>query len=478
MEQFGLFVGGDYREPASGTMVDDIDPSTGRALACVAQAGREDVAAALEIARRTASSWATRSPLDRAMVLLRAAELVTEQREQLAELEARDTGKPLAQARADVDAAAGYLHFYGGLADKIYGESIPLPGDAFAITFREPLGVTGHIIPWNYPLQIIARTTAPALAAGNVSVVKPAEEAPLSTLKYAELLTQAGLPPGALAVLPGSGPEAGHALASSREINHLSFTGGTESGRAVLHATADTIVPTTMELGGKSPNIVFEDADLTEAIPTIVKALVQNSGQTCSAGSRLLVAEGIREEVVERVAEVFGSLTLGPGIEDPDVGPLISRRQHERVQGYLDAAEADGARRVGAANPHPEEGFFVAPTLFDGVDPRMRIAREEVFGPVLAVLPFRSDEEALALANGTDFGLIAGVWTQDTDRALWISRKLECGQVYVNSYGAGGGVALPFGGYKQSGFGREKGAEALREYTQVKTVAFRVNGPS
>ncbi|MGH3665203.1 MAG: aldehyde dehydrogenase family protein, partial [Egibacteraceae bacterium] len=375
---------------------------------------------------------------------------------------------------------AQYLEFYGGFADKIYGDTIPLDGDSFAMTLREPLGVTGHIIPWNYPLQIGARTLAPALVGGNACVIKPAEEAPLTTVVLAQLLEEAGLPAGVVNVVPGIGEVAGTALAASDDIDHVSFTGGVDTGRSVMTAAAANLKPVTMELGGKSPSVVLADADLARAVPVITKALIQNCGQTCSAGTRVVVHRSRHDELVERLGDALGTVRLGRGTDDPDMGPLISAAQLERVLGYFDVAATDGAQVVtggAAADVDGLAGFFVRPTLLDQATPEMRIAREEIFGPVLAVLTVDDDADALAVADATDYGLIAAVWTRDLDRALWLARHLQCGQVYVNSYGAGGGVPLPFGGYKKSGFGREKGLEAVREYTQTKTVAFDVRAP-
>ncbi|MDP8970337.1 MAG: aldehyde dehydrogenase family protein [Actinomycetota bacterium] len=409
-----------------------------------------------------------------------AARAIRERTPDLASAESEDTGKPLSQARTDVSVAAEYLEFYGGFADKLYGDTIPLDGTNFALTFLEPLGVTGHIIPWNYPLQIGARTVAPALVCGNACVVKPAEEAPLTTIALGRILSEVGVPDGVVNVVPGAGEVAGAALAGSDDIDHLTFTGGIDTGRKVMAAAAANLKPVTMELGGKSPSVVLADADLDRAVPVITKALIQNCGQTCSAGSRVVVHRSRHDELVDRLAESLGAVQLGRGLDDPDMGPLISADQLDRVLGYLQVARDEGSEVVvggDSADVDGLGGYFVQPTLLDGVTPGMRVANEEIFGPVLAVLAVDDDPDALRVADATPYGLIAAVWTRDVDRALWLARHLRCGQVYVNSYGAGGGVPLPFGGFKKSGFGREKGLEALREYTQVKTVAFDVAAP-
>ena len=472
-----LYVDGGFVDAASGGTFAVLDPATDELLADVQAAEAEDVERAIASARGAQPAFAARPPRERGQLLMRVAGGIRETATELAETESRDTGKPLTQARADVAIAADYFEFYAGFADKIYGDTIPLSGDDLALTLREPVGVTGHIIPWNYPMQISARTLGASLAAGNACVIKPAEEAPLTTLMLAEILQRAGAAPGLVNVLPGLGATAGAALAASDGIDHISFTGGVETGRLVMQAAARNLKPSTMELGGKSPSIVLDDADLARAVPVMVKALVQNCGQTCSAGSRLVVQRSRHDELMERLTEAVEDLRIGPGLEDPDVGPLISARQRERVLGYLDVGREEGATLVTGGAAPERAGNFVQPTVFDGVTPRMRIANEEVFGPVLAVLTVDDDREALEVADSTEFGLISAVWTRDVDRAMWLARHLQSGQVYVNSYGAGGGVPLPFGGYKRSGFGREKGLEAIREFTQVKTVAVAVRPP-
>jgi aldehyde dehydrogenase (NAD+) len=409
-------------------------------------------------------------------VLMRMSALVLAQADRLAHLEALDVGKPLRQGRADAVALARYLEFYGGAADKVHGQTIPFVNGYTALTWREPHGVTAHIVPWNYPMQIIGRSVGAALAMGNACVLKPAEEACLTALAFAHIAQQAGLPAGALNVVPGLGEEAGAALAAHAGVRHISFTGSVAVGALVQSAAARHAVPVTLELGGKSPQLVFADAELDAALPFLVNAGIQNAGQTCSAASRILVHRSVFDEVVARMAARYRALRVGPALDDPDVGPLISRRQRELVQGYLDFAR-DSGLQIAAQTPLPASlpsgGCWLAPTLLAPVDAAHRLAQEEIFGPVQVVLPFDDDAQALTLANGTAFGLVAGVWTRDGSRALRVARQLQCGQVFINNYGAGGGVELPFGGVKHSGHGREKGFEALYGFSSLKTVAIK-----
>jgi aldehyde dehydrogenase (NAD+) len=385
-------------------------------------------------------------------------------------------GKPVKQGKADALALARYLEFYGGAADKVTGQTIPFANGYTALTLREPHGVTGHIVPWNYPMQIIGRSLGAALAMGNACVLKPAEEACLTALAFARIAHDAGLPAGALNLVPGLGEEAGAALSAHRGVAHLSFTGSVAVGQLIQAAAAKNVVPVTLELGGKSPQIVFADADLDAALPFLVNAGIQNCGQTCSAASRILVERSLLDEVVQRMAARYQALRVGPAVDDLDVGPLISDVQRDTVQRYLALARQDGLNVAAQARLPaglPAGGFYVAPTLVANVPAQHRLAQEEVFGPVQVVIPFDSEADAVAIANGTRYGLVAGVWTRDGSRALRMARRLQCGQVFINNYGAGGGIELPFGGVKHSGHGREKGFEALYGFSCVKTIAIK-----
>ncbi|HEY0402086.1 MAG TPA: aldehyde dehydrogenase family protein [Blastococcus sp.] len=475
MDRYASVIGG--RDVDTEQVIDVLDPATGETFAEVAAGRSADVDAAVVAAQAAFPAWSRTTPAVRGRLLRNLAGLITTRRGELAALESRDTGKPMRQAYADVDVAARYFEFYAGAAEALYGDTMTTSPDHFSYTLRQPFGVTGHIVPWNYPLQIGARTVAPALAAGNCSVLKPAEEAPLGPVMLGRLAREAGIPDGVLNVVPGYGTEAGAALAAHRGIAHLSFTGSNEVGELVAVAAAANHVPVVLELGGKSPNVVFEDADLDAAVPVITTAILQNAGQTCSAGSRLLVHRAIHAELVDRLAEAFAAVRVGPGAGDPDLGPLISGGQRERVAALVGAAVEGGNGRLrhggGVPTGLADGGFFFEPTLIDGVDPTSAIAQQEVFGPVLVVTPFDTEEEALRLANGTEYGLIAALWTRDVGRAHRMARDIHAGQVYVNTYGAGGGVELPFGGVKKSGHGREKGFEGLLGYTQVKSVVVR-----
>ncbi|QGZ60899.1 aldehyde dehydrogenase family protein [Paraburkholderia acidisoli] len=477
MEEAKHFIDGEWCPPASGETIAAIDPSTGQPFAQLARGNAADIDAAVHAARRACEgAWGATSAAERGRLLLRLANLVSAHQEELAQYEAQDTGKPLKQARADAAALARYFEFYGGAADKLHGETLPYQNGYTVLTLREPHGVTGHIVPWNYPMQIFGRSVGAALATGNACVVKPAEDACVSLLRVAELAREAGLPPGALNLVTGLGEEAGAALADHPGIDHISFTGSPQTGKLVAQLANEHHVPVTLELGGKSPQIVFADADLDAALPVLVAAIVQNAGQTCSAGSRVLIERGIYEPLLDRLATAFGKLRVGPAQADLDCGPLISEKQRRRVRGFLDEAAQAGiatAARGQLAAEAPEGGFYELPTLLRDVPPQSRLAQEEVFGPVLAAMPFDDEAQALALANGTPYGLVAGIWTRDGARQLRLARRVRAGQVFVNNYGAGGGVELPFGGTRQSGHGREKGFEALYGFTVLKTIAIR-----
>jgi len=371
-----------------------------------------------------------------------------------------------------VIALARYMEFYAGSADKLHGETIPYLDGYTVYTLRAPHGVTGHIIPWNYPMQIIGRSVGAALAVGNACVLKPAEEACLTALAFAELARRAGLPAGALNVVPGRGAEAGAALSAHADVDHLSFTGSVGVGKLIQARAAEHVVPVTLELGGKSPQLVFEDADLDAALPFLINAGIQNAGQTCSASSRILVQESRLEEVSAAMATRYAQLVAGPALEDHNLGPLVSARQKQIVESFIAQGAGLECLAVGQiADAAPEGGAYVAPRLFACPDPSHTLAQDEVFGPVQVIIPFRDEDHAIEIANGTKYGLVASCWTRDGARQMRMARKLRAGQVFVNNYGAGGGVELPFGGTGLSGHGREKGFEALYGFTTLKTVA-------
>ncbi len=467
------FIGGKWVAPVGGETLALENPSDGSEIARIARGQRADVDAAVQAAEAALTgSWGRKTAVERGRILHRIGQLVLERVEVLARLEAADVGKPLKQARADAVALARYMEFYGGAADKIHGETIPYLDGYTVYTLREPHGVTAHIVPWNYPMQIIGRSVGAALTMGNAAVLKPAEEACLTALAFAKIAEEAGLPAGALNVVPGLGEEAGAALSSHPDINHISFTGSVGVGSLIQKAAAEAIVPVTLELGGKSPQIVFDDADLDAALPFLVNAGVQNAGQTCSASSRILMQRGIYDKLSAMMAEKYRALKVGPATDDLDVGPLISARQMEIVEGFVN--HADPARIVAQAtivDTAPTSGHYFAPTLYGGIDPDDPLAQNEIFGPVQAIIPFDTEEDALRIANNTAYGLVASIWTRDGARQMRMAKALRSGQVFINNYGAGGGVELPFGGVGKSGHGREKGFEALYGFSVLKTVA-------
>ena len=448
-------------------------PATSHPLAWLARGGAGEIDAAVSAARSALDgAWGRTSASERGRILQAFAALVLAHTERLAWVEAHDTGKPISQARADIRAVARYFQFYGEAADKVHGEVIPYLEGYNVTVVREPLGVTAHITPWNYPAQMFGRTLAPALAMGNAAVLKPAEEACLVCLELGQLAVQAGLPPGALNIVTGLGEEAGAALTRHPGINFVSFTGSPEVGRLVQEAAAIHHVPVVLELGGKSPQVVFADAHLEAAASAVCKAITQNAGQTCSAGSRVLVQREIQDTFCRLLSAHFARLRIGVPEEDADLGPLINATQQRRVLDFIENARRDRLPViVQAVVPRQHgEGYFVPPTVFGPVPADNALVCREVFGPVLALQVFGTEDEAVALANGTEFGLVAGVWTRDGARQQRMARRIVSGQVFVNCYGAGGGVELPFGGTKRSGHGREKGLAALEEVSTTKTI--------
>jgi aldehyde dehydrogenase (NAD+) len=467
------FINGVWLPPVAGQFLPLVDPSDGSEICRIARGTSADIDAAVEAAQAALDGeWGRLTALERGRILTRIGQLVLERVDALAEIESRDVGKPLTQARNDAVALARYMEFYGGAADKIHGETIPYMDGYTVYTLREPHGVTGHIVPWNYPMQIIGRSVGAALTMGNAAVLKPAEEACLTALAFAEIAREAGLPGGALNVVPGLGAEAGAALSAHAGVQHISFTGSVGVGKLIQAAAAQNVVPVTLELGGKSPQLVFDDADIDAALPFLVNAGCQNAGQTCSASSRILVQRGVYDQLRDAMAERYRAMKVGPAMEDLNLGPLISARQKEIVTGFLAKGHDLKIAATGKIVDHaPENGAYVVPTLFDDVPPDHRLAQDEIFGPVQVLIPFDTEEQALEIANGTEFGLVASVWTQNGARQMRLAKALKSGQVFINNYGAGGGVELPFGGTGKSGHGREKGFEALYGFSTLKTVA-------
>jgi aldehyde dehydrogenase (NAD+) len=471
------FIANAGQPSASGRTIPVIDPSDGQAFDELQRGNAQDIDAAVDAARQCHDRvWTKLSAVERGRLLMRLSAKVTEHAEELAALEQRDCGKPTKQARADALALVRYFEFYAGACDKLTGDTLPYLDGYSVFTWREPHGVTGHVIPWNYPMQIFGRSVGGALAAGNVCVVKPSEDACLSLLRVAQLAAEVGFPPGAINIVTGYGHEVGDALARHPGIDHISFTGSPRVGTLIQQVAAERHCPVTLELGGKSPQIVFADADLEQALPVLINAIVQNAGQTCSAGSRVLIEQSIYESLLDKLGKAFSGLRVGPAAMDLDVGPLIRASQQQRVWDFLSDAHVAGIPTVAqgtVVEEAPETGFYQAPTLLRDVPVDHRIAQEEVFGPVLCAMSFKDEEHAAALANATQFGLVAGIWTRDGGRQLRMAKRVRSGQVFINNYGAGGGVELPFGGVKSSGYGREKGFEALYGFTTLKTVAIK-----
>jgi aldehyde dehydrogenase (NAD+) len=470
-----LFIANEWTPARNGQTFEAINPSTEEILTQVARGGPEDIDDAVAAAREAFEGpWRRVKPEERGRLLYRVARELEARINEFAELETLDTGKPLAHAHGEISGCVRYLDYYAGAADKIHGETIPLGSDYLNYTVREPLGVTAHIVPWNMPLSMVCRSLAPALAAGNTAVIKPAEQTPLTALKFAEIFLDLYFPPGVYNVVPGFGEEAGKALGEHPGIGSITFTGSVETGRNILHSAAEHVKPVVLELGGKSPQIIFADTDLDLAASEVAKGIYSNTGQYCDAGSRLLVDEGVREPLLEKLIQHSRQIKLGEGMNNPDMGPLVSAEHLERVLGYIDIGRQEGANMlIGGRAEEFERGYFVSPTVFDEVESKMRIAQEEIFGPVLSVLTFSGDEEAARIANDSSYGLAAGIFTQNIDRAMRFASEVQAGYVMINEYFTGG-MGSPFGGYKQSGIGREKGLVALDNYTQVKNVVLRI----
>jgi aldehyde dehydrogenase (NAD+) len=467
-------IGGEWVPAAGGQTIDVVNPATGEVIAAVPRGGKADVDAAVEAAQKAFPAWRDTNATARGALVYRWAQLIDQHADILDEIEKREVGRPT----WGPPPMSRILTFIAGQADKVHGVSLPtFTPDVLGFTLREPYGVVGSIIPWNAPGPMFANDVGAATAAGNTIVIKPAEDAPLTPLALAKLAELAGFPPGVINVVTGYGHEAGAAIPAHPGIRRMSFTGSPQTGELVMAACARNLTPLHLELGGKSPQVVFADADLDAAIPAMVGGITLNTGQVCAAGSRVVVARNRHDELVDKVASAMQKVTVGPWYERVQMGPLINAKQHDRVLGYVRAGQEEGASLVtGGGRPAGsqfETGYFVEPTLFDQVAPDMRIAQEEVFGPVLSVLTVDDEEEAVAVANGTGYGLVASVWTRDLGRAVRMSRRLLAGQVAVNAALGAGVIGGPFGGYKRSGFGRTMGADAVLDFTQVKTVSLR-----
>jgi phenylacetaldehyde dehydrogenase len=474
-----MLIDGEWVEARSGNTLDVYDPSTGEPIAHVPAGDAEDVDLAVAAARRAFESgpWSRMSAAERGRVIWRIGDLILEHADELAEIESRDNGKPMTVARAaDVPLAADLFHYMAGWTTKIHGSTFPVsvpyaPGAQFhAFTTKEPVGVVGQIIPWNFPLLMAAWKLGPALATGCTVVLKVAEQTPLSALRLGELMVEAGLPDGVVNIVTGFGETAGAAVARHRGLDKVAFTGSTEVGKLIVSAAAQDLKRVTLELGGKSPNIVFADADLETAIAGAANAIFFNHGQCCCAGSRLYVEQRVYDEVVSGVSQAADRITVGPGIDPAtEMGPLVSAEQLERVTGYLAAGEREGARTVTGGRRVGERGYFVSPTVLDGAGAGMKVFDEEIFGPVVTAIPFKDANDIAPAANETVYGLAAGIWTQDISKAHRLIPRLRAGTVWVNTYNIFD-AALPFGGYKQSGWGREMGEEVIHEYTETKSV--------
>jgi acyl-CoA reductase-like NAD-dependent aldehyde dehydrogenase len=478
-----IVCGSDVIAEGSDGLGETRDPATGEVIATFARAGRKEVDRAVAAARKAFDEgpWRRMRPFERGRILHRIGEIILERRQELIRKECADSGKPFRDAEWEVDCSARFFEYYAGAADKLHGSSIPLGPGWSDWTVKEPIGVSLHIIPWNYPFQLIARGVAPALAAGCAVIIKPSAETPVTAYEFIRICQEAGLPEGLVNLVNGRGSVAGDLLARHPGVDQITFTGSVATGQSVLAAAASHAIPCNMELGGKSPQILFADADMDRALPIVAGGAFTHCGQVCNAGTRLLVEREVHDNVVERLHDRIRSMSLGAGIDNPDLGPLVNLARKTEVESFYETARHEGELLLGAETPTDGRlgnGAFVRPALVVGASNNTRIAREEIFGPVLTIIPFDSAEEAVALANDSPFGLVAGVHTRNIDAALALAERLRVGQVWINAFSVGLDVEFPFGGYKLSGFGREKGLEALGAYQQVKNICIHHPMPS
>ncbi|MGG0174756.1 aldehyde dehydrogenase family protein [Gottfriedia acidiceleris] len=476
-KKYGHFIGGEWKEPVKKQYFDEYNPSSGAKIASFARGDQEDINLAVRSAEEGFKVWYALDPYVRGQIMMKVAKLLRKHKVDFIYFETLDVGKPLYLAELELEMCARAFEYAAGAADKIFGEVIPSSNKQLSYTVREPYGVTAHITPWNSPLIVATRGCASALAAGNSVVIKVAENTSLSTLEFAQLCVEAGVPSGVVNVVTGYGNEAGAALVNHPKVRKISFTGSVETGTTIMKAAAERIVPVTLELGGKSPNIIFEDADLRSAAASAIQAFVVNAGQVCAAGTRLLVQQSIVDTFTEKLTEGLKQVTIGDGFDNSIMGPIVSEKQLNRIEHYVKVGQEEGAELVCGGNRltsgNLKNGFFIEPTVFKNVTNSMTIAQEEIFGPVLSIISFDTEEEAIQLANDTEYGLAAAVWTSDIKRAHRVVKKIQAGQIYINDYLPSGAEGRPFGGYKKSGIGREGGMDGIYAFTQTKTVTIK-----
>ncbi len=479
-EKYGHFIGGEDVAPQSGAYIPSINPADKSVVTQISDGNENDVNQAVQVAKAASSDWANMRPLERGKILINMGRALEANLADLAALESQEMGVPLAGAMGALQGAANYYQYYGGLAPSVHGDNIQVGPYQHSYTIYEPYGVIGVITPWNAPLNQAARSIAPALAVGNTIVHKPSEITSATALAFAELAVEAGLPKGVLNIVTGIGPQAGEALVRHPDIAKIAFTGSLRAGTEIGKIAAEKIMPLTLEMGGKSPNIVFADANLQAALPSVLFAFVGNSGQICLAGTRVLIQKSIYEEFSHMLQAAIGGIPLGIDKPFPCLGPLASEAQFEKVMGYFDIAKQDGATLLiggeRASGDNLDQGYYVQPTIYGDVKNNMRIAREEIFGPVAVLIPFEDEDEAIAIANDTEYGLAAGIWTENLSRAHRVGARLQAGQIYVNYY-IESSVEHPLGGYKKSGIGREKGTIALTQYAQLKNISIKLAQP-